>query len=344
MKKNLIAISALAAVAGITAAGSACAQSSVTLFGVVDAGVARVSGVGVSRTGLSTGGANISRLGFRGTEDLGGGLAASFWLEGGLDVDSGAGKSNGAFSFNRRSTVSLSGAFGEARLGRDDAATFLNTLIFDPFLTNGVGGTMSFIMLGAPIQVNNALSYFLPRDLGGFYGQVQYVFGEQLSSAANSKQGDYLGGRFGYRGGPVNASLATGKLKGATSADDVKINNLGASYDFGVVKPMLLWASEKKGTSKITAVQLGLTAPLGAGELRAQLSRYDTSSSNADWRKLAVGYGYNLSKRTQVYAAVARLKNSAGAQRAIGVQGLAASGTALGGSSSGFDIGIRHSF
>lgn len=338
MKKNLIAMAALAA------AGCTWAQSSVTLFGVVDVGAARVSGNGVSRTGLSTGGANISRLGFRGTEDLGGGLAASFWLEAGLDVDTGLGKANGGLDFNRRSTVSLSGGWGEVRLGRDDASTFLNTLIFDPFLTNGVGGTNAFIMLGAPIQVSNAVSYFLPRELGGFYGQVQYAFGEQLSSAANSKQGNYAGGRFGYRGGPVNASLATGKLKGATGADDVKINNLGASYDFGVVKPMLLWASEKRGTTKITAVELGATAPLGAGELRAQISRYDTANSNADWRKVALGYGYNLSKRTQVYGAVARLKNSAGAQRAIGVQGLAAAGTTLGGSSSGYEVGIRHSF
>jgi predicted porin len=338
MKKSWITMAVLAV------SGVASAQSSVTLFGVLDVGISRVTGNGVSRTGLSTGGANISRLGFRGTEDLGGGLAASFWLEAGLDVDTGLGKANGGLDFNRRATVSLSGNFGEVRLGRDDAATFLNTLIFDPFLTNGVGGTNSFIMLGAPIQVSNTVSYFLPRDLGGFYGQVQYGFGEQLSNAANSKQGNYAGGRFGYRAGALNASLATGKLKGATGPEDVKINNVGVSYDFGVVKPMLLWASEKKGPVKITAVELGATAPIGNGELRAQISRYDTSPGSADWRKVAVGYGYNFSKRTQVYGAVARLKNESGAQRAIGVQGLAAAGTTLGGSSSGVEIGIRHSF
>src|SRR5437867_13122615 len=120
MKKSLIAIAAVAA------AGCASAQSSVTVFGVVDVGVAHLSGDGVSKTGVSTGGANISRWGFRGTEDLGGGLAASFWLEAGLDVDTGSGKgAGGGLSFNRRSTVSLSGSIGEVRLGRDDAATFL---------------------------------------------------------------------------------------------------------------------------------------------------------------------------------------------------------------------------
>lgn len=339
MKKSLLA---LACACGAT---GALAQSSVTLFGVADVGVARVSGTGVSRTGISTGGANISRLGFRGTEDLGGGLAASFWLEAGMDIDSGQGKAGGGgLMFNRRSTVGLSGGFGEVRLGRDDAATFLNTLIFDPFLTNGVGGNNAFIMLGAPIQVSNAVSYFLPGNLGGFYGQLQYVFGEQASDAVNRKQGDYAGLRLGWRGTALNLAGATGEMKGATAADDIKIHNLGVSYNFGVARPSLLWASEKKGAAKITAVELGVTAPVGPGELRAQVSRYDSANTTADWRKYAIGYGYNFSRRTQVYATVARVSNRAGAQRAIGVQGLAAAGTTLGGSSSGYEMGIRHNF
>jgi predicted porin len=336
MKKALIALAAA------TLAAGACAQSSVTLFGVVDVGVARVTGDGVSRTGLSTGGANISRLGFRGVEDLGGGLSASFWLEAGLDVDTGQGKTNGALAFNRRSTVSVANAaWGELRLGRDDAATFLNTLIFDPFLTNGVGGNNAFIMLGAPIQISNAISYFLPANLGGFYGQVQYAFGEQPT---NSQEGNYAGLRAGWRQGPVHVAAAFGQVQGATSAANLHIRNVGASYDFGVVRPSLLWAQEKRGAAKITAIELGATAPLGPGELRAQVSRYDTAGSNADWKKFAVGYGYNFSRRTQVYATVARVNNDDGAQRAIGVQGLAAAGTRLGGSSSGYEIGIRHTF
>jgi predicted porin len=338
LKKTFIALAAACA------AGAALAQSSVTLFGVVDVGVARLTGTNVSRTGVTTGGANISRLGFRGTEDLGGGLAASFWLEAGLDVDTGAGKGlGGGLMFNRRSTVSLSGVnWGELRLGRDDAATFLNTLIFDPFLTNGVGGNNAFIMQGAPIQVSNAISYFLPANLGGFYGQLQYTPSEQPSGAP--RQGKYWGVRGGWRNKQLNLAAATGELKGATAADNVKIHNAGVSYDFGVARPSLLWASEQKNGVKISAVELGVVAPIGPGELRAQVSRYDTSNSNADWRKFAIGYGYNLSKRTQLYATVARVSNSDGAQRSIGVQGLGAPGTTLGGNSGGYEAGIRHSF
>src|ERR1700761_382453 len=143
MKKSLVALAALAV------AGVASAQSSVTLFGVVDASITgfRVQsqtpfGVTVTKNQntLSNSGENSSRLGFRGTEDLGGGLAASFWLEAGLNNNDGTGAATGGgLDFNRRSTVSLSGAFGEVRLGRDYTPTFWNDTVFDPFGTNGVG-------------------------------------------------------------------------------------------------------------------------------------------------------------------------------------------------------------
>lgn len=333
----------------LSCASAATAQSAATVFGTIDLGVARIASSSGSITGVSTGGANISRLGFRGTEDLGGGLSASFWLEGGLDPDTGTGKAGGgAFSFNRRSTVSVSGALGEVRLGRDDSATFLSTLIFDPFLTNGVGGTMAFIMrTGAPvIQISNAVGYFLPANLGGFYGQVQHTFGE----AAVKRQGNYDGLRVGYRNKALNVAAAAGKLNGATADTDIKLGNVGLSYDFGAARPTFLWANEKQGPTKVTVVQLGVVVPLGLGLVRAQISRYNTSNSTTpainanDWRKLAVGYGYSLSTRTQLYGTVARVSNGSGAQKAISVQGLAGPATALGSNSSGYEVGVRHFF
>lgn len=343
MKKQLLGLCMA------TAAMGASAQTA-EVFGTVDAGVARLTGNGVSKTGLSTGGANISRLGFRGTEDLGGGLKAGFWLEAGLDVDTGQGKTSGGLSFNRRATVSLLGGFGEVRLGRDDSATFLSTLIFDPFLTNGVGGTMAFAMQGipgapgGPIQYSNAISYFTPQILGGFSAQLQYGFGETASNAAYSKAGNYAAVRAGYRAGPLNLALAAGKMNGATAAADNVLVNFGAWYDFGVVKPTFLYASEKVNSVKISATQIGFTAPLGSGQLRASYGRYDTSNSNADWNKLAVGYGYDLSKRTQVYGTIARISNKDGAQKSIAPQGMTGTGTTLGGSAGGLELGIRHFF
>ena len=126
MKKSLIALAVLAA------SGAAMAQSSVTLFGVVDATYAYGSGSTSNKSQLTTSGYNGSRLGFRGVEDLGGGMSASFWLEAGVNIDNGSGAATstnnqgasgstggGGLTFNRRSTVSLNGGFGEVRLGRD---------------------------------------------------------------------------------------------------------------------------------------------------------------------------------------------------------------------------------
>lgn len=351
MKKIAIA-AGLASLAGIAAA-----QSKVEIFGVIDTNVTRLTGSGASsKLGLATGGANISRLGFRGTEDLGGDLKAGFWLEAGLDSDTGAGKAAGSsgLGFNRRSTVSLLGNFGELRLGRDDSASFLSTLIFDAFLTNGVGGTGAFSILGvpgtgtatggAPIQISNAISYFLPPNLAGFYGQVQLAFGEHTKAEPNKNQGDYRGLRAGYRQGAFNGALAMGRFYGDSPENHVTASNVGLSYDLGVAKPMLLWASEKRGSLKVTVLQLGATVPLGNGELRASLGHYNTSGSHADWNKVALGYGYNFSKRTQVYGTVAYLKNKDGSSRAIGVQGLSTTGAAMGGKSTGMELGIRHFF
>ena len=348
----------IAIAAGLASlAGMAAAQSKVEVFGVIDTNITRLTGTGASsKLGLATGGANISRLGFRGTEDLGGNLKAGFWLEAGLDSDTGAGKAAGSsgLGFNRRSTVSLLSDFGELRLGRDDSASFLSTLIFDPFLTNGVGGTGAFSILGvpaagtstggAPIQISNAISYLLPASLGGFYGQAQLAFGEHTKAEPNKNQGDYRGLRAGYRQGAFNGAVAMGRFYGDSPENNVSASNLGLSYDLGVVKPMLLWAREKRGALKVTVLQLGATAPLGPGELRASLGHYNTAGSDADWNKVALGYGYNFSKRTQVYGTLAYLKNKGGSNRAIGVQGLSATGAALGGKSTGMELGIRHFF
>ena len=96
-------------------------------------------------------------------------------------------------SFNRRSTVSLAGGCGEVRLGRDFTPQFWNLTVFDPFGTNGVGATdawwpRSFERLDRLTRASNChLGYFLPGNLGGFYGQVQYYLGE---NASNSLAGD----------------------------------------------------------------------------------------------------------------------------------------------------------
>ena len=204
MKKSLIALAVLAA------SGTAMAQSSVTLFGIVDATVRYVDAdKGGSVVALTNSGMYGSRLGFRGTEDLGGGLNASFWLEAGLNNDNGSGASTSTnnststsqtgasgsqgLTFNRRSTVSLASTWGELRLGRDAIPSYVSIVTFDPFNSQGVGTSAIFSLAGlnlitnralnlnsGAIRASNSIGYFMPR-IAGFYGQAMYAMGEQPS-------------------------------------------------------------------------------------------------------------------------------------------------------------------
>ena len=172
MKKSLIALAALAATASF-------AQSTVEIYGGLDIGLGQVKGgqVGVNNTSYifpasqaATGLANAftrngltaNFIGFRGTEDLGGGLLAGFWLEAGVSGDTGAAgggtgyDSTGAKTtgfFNRRSTLSLSGGFGEVRLGRDYTVNFNVSGKFDAYGANGFGN-------GSNLYANGKLSPF----------------------------------------------------------------------------------------------------------------------------------------------------------------------------------------
>ena len=348
MKKSLIALAVLAA------SGAAMAQSSVTLFGVVDATYAYGSGSVSNKSQLTNSGYNSSRLGFRGVEDLGGGLSASFWLEAGVNNDNGTGgvtntnnqaatSTGGGLTFNRRSTVSLNGGFGELRLGRDYTPQFWNLTVFDPFGTNGVGTTQTLnSSLGGPttVRASNAIGYFLPGNLGGFYGQAQYYLGENNSNAANKKDGNGLALRVGYANGPVNVALALSQTKFV--AGDIKAFNLGGQYDLGMAKIMAHYNRDDiKNGNEGTGFLIGGLIPVGAGEVRLAYSTYEIETAGADPRsnKLALGYVHNLSKRTALYATVASVKNKNGA-----AQSLNGAVTAAGRNSSGYDFGVRHSF
>ena len=343
MKHTLIALAAM------TFAAAASAQSSsVTLFGVVDASVAHISSSGNSVTGMANGGNSSSRLGFRGEEDLGGGLKAGFWLEGSVGVDDGTAS---GFKFDRRSTVSLLGNFGEVRLGRDKTPAYQNLETFHAFGDTGMGAINGHNLISSsatgtsegsnPKRNSNMVSYLLPK-MGGVYGQISHSFGEQ---SGNSSLQSSTGLRLGYANGPLNVAGAYGVARGGTAAAgvDYKTMNLGASYNFGVVTPMVLLASDRGNNQRVDMYSVGVKVPLGAGELRGAYTWYkDKKSNNADSQRLALGYGYKLSKRTELYATVARMSNDDKAARKLG-SSLAPTPNA-GKSMTGYEIGMRHNF
>ncbi len=317
MKKTLIALAAVAA------SSAALAQSSVTLFGIMDVNVRNVSqkvgGVkdaANSLTTMSQDGAASSRLGFRGVEDLGGGMSAGFWLEGGLNPDTGT---SGGLNFLRRSTVSLMGGFGEVRLGRDYTPTFFNHAVYDPFGFIGVGSSTSMYgstSVGADmatlVRSNNSIQYFSP-NMSGFQAQIMYGFKEV---SANSSASDYAGLRLTYGAGPLSVAFATASEGVNTATEDVSRSNIGASYDLGFMKPMFQYTTSKEKVSdtKATNLLIGLTAPMGPGLIKASYVRTEAEAGGVgtDGSQFAVGYEYGLSKRTALYGNLATLKADAG--------------------------------
>ena len=330
MKKSLLALAVLGGFVGV-----ASAQSSVTLFGIVDVSAKAVKndGVGTLKS-LANSGINTSRLGFRGVEDLGGGLKAGFWLEGALSNDDGT---PAGLDFRRRSTVSLMGGFGEVRLGRDYSPTFWSTTIFDPFGTNGVGSSLNMTRYSGQtnyVRASNSISYLTPA-MGGLYGQLTVAAGENVT-------GKYVGGRIGYAAGPFNVAAAVGRTDAFGAVPDFDVWNIAGSWNFGMATVMAQYNNEELGTAEENRALLGVVVPLGQGELHASYIRTDEKAGlNRDANQLALGYVYNLSKRTALYGTVARIDNKTGSNFAIGGGN---AGITVGGNSTGMEVGLRHSF
>lgn len=344
MKKSLLALAALTAFAGV-----ASAQSSVTLFGVIDANVRNVKTSAGSLKTLSTDGMGSSRLGLRGIEDIGGGLRAGFWLEGSVNVDVGGGAKTGTTQvgstangqdWQRRATVSLMGSFGEIRLGRDYTPDFWNHTIFDPFGTNGVGNSLNTFgsTTGATtvVRANNSLGYFLPGGLGGVYGQVMLSAGEGVD--ANK----HMGFRFGYAAGPVNIALAYGKTD--TAPQDWKRLSLAGSYNMGFMTGVFQYNVGDGGSAgEIKHLLLGAIVPMGGGNFKFSYIKSDGSGAIAsrDATQLALGYQYALSKRTNIYGHYATISNKGSANYRVAGTALA---NAAGKNSSGYEFGVNHAF
>lgn len=333
MKRSLVALAALAVV------GAASAQSSVTIFGIVDATLAFGNGDTSNKTRLHNSGYNSSRLGFRGVEDLGGGLKASFHIEGSLSNDDGTAT---GLTFQRKSVVSLLGGFGELRLGRDYTPNFWNFTVYDPFGTNGVGSTQALSgSAGAGgggatlVRASNSIGYISPK-LSGFGIWAQTYFGENASNAA-SQAGDGAAIRVSYDNGPLSLGLAYSKTTTGPGTD-VQTTNVGGSYNMKVAQLMAFYNKDANtGLKDRTGYTLGALVPMGAGTVRVAFSNTDYNGAKTDL--FALGYVYDMSKRTALYGTFATLNNSGGAAAALN-----GATTPANGSSTGVDLGIRHAF
>ncbi|WP_338763010.1 porin [Massilia sp. METH4] len=349
------------ALAGATAAH---AQSSVSIYGIVDAAiVGERGGAAGNVTKVTSGAASASRIGFRGTEDLGNGLSAFFTLETGSKIDTGDIDSAGTI-FNRQAFVGLKGMFGSVALGRQ-YTPWHNTLarIGDPFGT-GYAGTAKnlFPDFGANIRTSNTLTYAAPASRG-FDFELAYSAGEQ----SDSSTGRQFGGAVGYARGPLTVRLAYNNKNTdtAATATAAAVNRglgrntlLAANYDLGWAKLYGAYGIDKGDNSTPLgnannpysgvrptpstdgrSALLGFSAPLAGGTLMfSAMHKDDRTAFNQDANSWGVGYLYALSRRTGLYAAYAHIDNRNGAGYTV------ANNTEPGSGHTGWNLGIRHTF
>ncbi len=284
-------------------AASAQAQSNVTVYGIVDLGLAKTTGqTMVEREN------HASRLGFRGAEDMGGGLSTIFNLEMEILADTGAQK---GVLFERQAWVGFKGAFGTVFFGRTKDLIDGAQGRVEPFGADGVIGKVNEPMMRNAVgasRVQNAITYN-SVNMEGFVASAQYV----LSELSGAKSGIAVLGT--YDMGPLGAHIGYQQAvqTAVTTTSQPTLFTVGASYKFGDLKMTGQYA---KGDTKIAAkgksnsVLLGAIYAVGATDYKAVISRQLTStntfSDRNTVREIGVGLDHHLSKRTDLYAYAGR--------------------------------------
>lgn len=355
--RNIFLFAAVAAFA-LPVMASDASKSSVTLYGIADAGYVRVSNVnGSSRQGIDSGWLQPSRLGFRGGEDLGGGLRAIFTLESGFNIDTGANTSSTTF-FNRQAFVGLSSkSIGTLTLGRQ------YTLIFDNLLP--VSGSPAFGFSGGALdglalpgssagrfdntlggtRIDNSVKY-TSAAFSGIQLNVMTGLGE-VAASSSAKQLWAIGAK--YRQGPVYAGLSYQIKKcpaqgGCTAVQDSdRIFAMGGSYDFGGAKVSAVFTRENnaknvKNTNGDTA-QLIVQVPVGKSILAAGYQQLnDRSILSQDVKQYNISALHYLGKRTTLYGAVSSQKAINGGKASMAMT------SSSNGKQNALALGIRQTF
>lgn len=374
MQKKLIAL----AVAGLVAA-PAFAQSNVSIYGIIDQSFQSANFGNGSTSRMQGSGQYTERLGFQGTEDLGGGLKANFRLELGYNSDTGnldnganiaAATGSGANQlFQREARVGLEGSFGQLNFGRQYTPIFNVQAPADVFNVAGIGSNYTLTNTGMT-RASNAVKWD-SANMSGFTAALMYGFGdggtgqtnanggpsgESLGTASNKDAGRHVGLNAKYANGPLLLMYGYGKTNnvaaiGATTVA-TKANVFGGAYDFKVVKIVAGYETAKNdpGTLDVKGYLLSAVIPVGADSVKASYTSLKDNTAAAAAGKsnlLALGYVHPLSKRTSLYGTYARMNNDSKAVRSFlgqtggGAQPLSA---AAGFDPSGVQLGVSHFF
>lgn len=353
MHKNVLTMAVLGA---LTVAGSAAAQSNVTIYGLLDTGVENITnaGPGGSATRVSSGGMNNSRFGFRGVEDLGGGMKALFNLEGGLLTDVGA--SDGAL-FRRQATVGLEGSLGRVVIGRSFSTVYDFIVGYDPMAyapyyswasSGSASGASSYSMT---TSADNVVKYSLEK--GAFKFGAMYGLGEQTSG---SSDGAKLQGAVNYTAGQLSLITTYEQTNGNNVAatnrhDKTNVLHVGGMVNVGDFKLQLVGRNYKTESNnrsvrdiRANTYWVGVTYK-ATPALTLTGATYYTDVRNvargtdADPVMYVLRARYALSKRTDVYltGAYAKAKNDK-------LISLSRNDVGFGDSQRGIMSGVQHRF
>jgi predicted porin len=308
-----------------------------------------------------------NKLGFKGVEDLGGGQWSAFYLESGINANDGA--SQGPL-FNRRSTVSVGGNWGEVRLGRDFNVTFENFVMGDAFgdHSSAAGGDGFQYANKASNNstnyfVNNAVKYAFGFDKNdstwagsnGLYGEVQYaIAGNGAGTPAN---GQYTGGRLGYASGAFNGAIAAAQSVGqsagnSSGATNVKFNEFNFFVNYTLPQGTLIASGGTNSSNdpavanaKFSHYTLGANINAGRGSIPVTFANTtQTGVSGSSAYLFGFGYIYPLSKTTSVYTYYSNIKNGSATNYAGGDWGYAGSAVANGSSVNVYSLGMKKQF
>ncbi len=317
MFRSFVAI-VLAAVAAICSV-EARAQNAV-LYGLVDAAASRSRPPGGEyRNQLDSGDMSLSFIGFRGTEDLGGGLRAVFKLESYLRVDTGqSGRSDSDGFWGRDANVGLSGSFGTTVLGRSVTPLYLSTTTFNPFgesfgfspSTRQYFGAVNGAVVGDR-SWNNSIAYTnsgLDVPL-----RVNVAANAAEEPAGAPATGRNYGGSMAYLTGPFAVTLAIERIKNSAMPVPAGFRHqvaiqLGATYDFKFMRVYGQAGRVKTDAAVDTRTvlyQIGAAVPVGTGLVLVSYGRAQAStpSSRITDQTSSLGYDYFLSKNTDIYVA-----------------------------------------
>ena len=353
MKKTATAALALAACA------LASAQSTVSVYGTLDLYVAHARSGPASSTRLEDGGQTASRIGFRGTEDLGGGLGAHFTLESGFAPDTGNGTLPGpAMSFSRQSFVGFSAPWGQIDAGRMYTPMFYALFKADPYGLNSVFSPINLVaatdaqpgLTPFAARASNMVRYRTPASME-FFADLAYAPGE--SSAPSHQSGNVYGGNIGWARKPYYIAYAFQRARSGSAAAPVAspatttYQALTGSYELPSIG-LQLYASYVRNASSLPNVPTAKLVNLGvtynvtpASNLIFGATQRKVAESERSQLAWTLGYDYYLSKRTVVYARWLRLLNRHGASASLATIAVTPN--------SGNDVrvlatGIRHNF